>query len=141
MSRAKRIVRFSFWLNTITLVLLGGFMVVPLSSPWVPVLAGSCLVLLGGSGWYQRHRLGVHSARGFYWVDDERERAIAYRVHSAVLTSGTAFMYGLLVAAFFLTIFRLPAQLLGQTVFLLVWLGLLAANGQYYWLWHKYDQD
>lgn len=38
-------------------------------------------------------------------------------------------MYGLLVAAFFLTIFRLPAQLLGQTVFLLVWLGLLAANG------------
>lgn len=39
MSRAKRIVRFSFWLNTITLVLLGGFMVVPLSSPWVLVLA------------------------------------------------------------------------------------------------------
>lgn len=122
------------------LLILAGFMGIRLASIWAPILALLCLGLVFGMTWYLHKRLDVQSFKGFYWVDDEREKAIALKVHSTVMASGTYFLYGLLVIIFLLMNFEMPAQLLGRTILSIVWLALVVSNGQYYWLWSRYDQ-
>ncbi|HIW72343.1 MAG TPA: hypothetical protein H9875_06915 [Candidatus Levilactobacillus faecigallinarum] len=119
MSRVKRIVRFTFWSNNFLLIVIAGFMLmsyVHLPSMVAPVCAIGLLVILVGMQWYLHNRLGVRSLKGLRWVDDERERGIALKVHSVVMMSAVYFLYGLLLVIFLLMNFELSAQALGRTL-------------------------
>ncbi|KRK95959.1 hypothetical protein FD25_GL002420 [Levilactobacillus acidifarinae DSM 19394] len=91
--------------------------------------------------WMLQRRLDVKSYKGMYWVSDERERDIALKVHSAIMTGNTYFLYGLLLVIFLLMHFGLSTQRFGQILLVIVWLYLIAINVQYFWLWNHYDQD
>ena len=143
MSRAKRILRFTFWVNNLVFLLLAALIIVSFSHLfyiWAPVLSlmlvVTCVVML----WYMQHHLGVKSFKGLYWVDDERDRLITLKVHSTVMFSTTYFLYGLLGIICLLLNWHLSSQELGQTLLAIIWLALVASNLQYYWLWLKYDQ-
>lgn len=143
MSRAKRIVRFTFWLNNLILLLLAALMIGSFGDlfyGWEPIISFVLVVVCFTMFWYMRNRLGVKSFRGLYWVDDERERTITLKVHSTVMISSTYFLYGLLVIIFLMMNWHLSARDLGQILMTIVWLALIASNLQYYWLWLKYDK-
>ncbi|MDT7015093.1 hypothetical protein [Levilactobacillus namurensis] len=143
MSRAKRILRFTFWTNNVELLVLMGAFWVPQSGIETPLLAALAVGLFGGIGWflwYARQRLNIRTFRGMYWVSDEREKEIALKVHSAMLTSGIVFVEVLLLLVSVLMARQLSVYAFGRTIEFLIWLGLAAGNGQYYWLWCKYDQ-
>lgn len=146
MSRAKRIVRVTFWSNTFFLIMLAALMAVTFGNLFQEraLILGLDLVLVIGifiMFWVLQRRLDVKSYKGLYWVSDEREREIALKVHSAIMMGNTYFLYGLLVVIFLLMNFGLSTQRFGQVLLGLVWLYLLFTNVQYLWLWTRYDQD
>lgn len=144
MSRAKRILRFTFWVNNLVFLLLAVLIIVSFSHLfyiWAPIISLVLVVTCVAMLWYMRHQLGVKSFKGLYWVDDERDRLITLKVHSTVMVSATYFLYGLLGIICLLLNWRLSSQELGQTLLAIIWLALVASNLQYYWLWIKYDQE
>ncbi|ARN89178.1 DUF2178 domain-containing protein [Levilactobacillus brevis] len=143
MSRAKRILRFTFWVNNLVFLLLAALIIVSFSHLfyiWAPILSLVLVVTCVAMLWYMQHHLGVKSFKGLYWVDDERDRLITLKVHSTVMISATYFLYGLLGIICLLLNWHLSSQELGQTLLAIIWLALVASNLQYYWLWLKYDQ-
>ncbi|MBS0947297.1 hypothetical protein [Levilactobacillus brevis] len=143
MSRAKRILRFTFWVNNLVFLLLAALIIVSFSHLfyiWAPILSLVLVVTCVAMLWYMQHHLGVKSFKGLYWVDDERDRLITLKVHSTVMFSATYFLYGLLGIICLLLNWHLSSQKLGQTLLAIIWLALVASNLQYYWLWLKYDQ-
>lgn len=143
MSRDKRILRFTFWVNNLVFMLLAALIIVSFSHLfyiWAPILSVMLVVTCVAMLWYMQHHLGVKSFKGLYWVDDERDRLITLKVHSTVMFSATYFLYGLLGIICLLLNWHLSSQELGQTLLAIIWLALVASNLQYYWLWLKYDQ-
>lgn len=143
MSRAKRILRFTFWVNNLVFLLLAALIIVSFSHLfyiWAPILSLMLVVTCVAMLWYMQHHLGVKSFKGLYWVDDERDRLITLKVHSTVMFSATYFLCGLLGIICLLLNWHLSSQKLGQTLLAIIWLALVASNLQYYWLWLKYDQ-
>lgn len=143
MSRAKRILRFTFWVNNLVFLLLAALIIVSFSHLfyiWAPILSVMLVVTCVAMLWYMQHHLGVKSFKGLYWVDDERDRLITLKVHSTVMISATYFLCGLLGIICLLLNWHLSSQELGQTLLAIIWLALVASNLQYYWLWLKYDQ-
>ncbi|CAM2749784.1 DUF2178 domain-containing protein [Levilactobacillus brevis] len=143
MSRAKRILRFTFWVNNLVFLLLAALIIVSFSHLfyiWAPILSVMLVVTCVAMLWYMQHHLGVKSFKGLYWVDDERDRLITLKVHSTVMISATYFLCGLLGIICLLLNWHLSTQELGQTLLAIIWLALVASNLQYYWLWLKYDQ-
>lgn len=143
MSRARKILRFTFWTNNLTLLLI----VIPMLATLYPlphlVLPATIVLILLSAGfqsWYLIRKLKVSSFQGLYWVDDERDREITFKVHSKLLTSGVAYLYGLLLITFVISQWHLTGLQLGAILFVLIWLGLIGSNLEYYWLWTKFDQ-
>lgn len=88
MTRAQRIIRFTFWMNNfylaVTGVLIWGF--TGMTPLWIVTLFTlSIAVVLGFSVWYMKKYFGVVHTSGLYFVDDEREKSIALRVHNTCL--------------------------------------------------------
>lgn len=144
MSRAKRIVRFTFWMNNLIFLSLiclyaglnhqlPGWIVSP------SVIVG--IIVLVYMYWYLANKLDVniHKMSGFYFVDDERDKEIALKVHSHVLT---LLLYGIFILipfTYFLTLSNLSISAF-STLMILALIGLiLISNIQYYYLWSKYD--
>ena len=143
MSRAKRIIRFTFWSNMGVWLLLmlemGSFIYrLPLV---ISLIAALVLVLaLGLQGWTLKRRYGVTKTTGMYFTDDERERTIAYQVHSSCLAFLTQGLLGLLVVVFLLLLAGMTSGVqLGTWTLGLGFLILFISNCQYYYLWQKYD--
>lgn len=140
MSRAKRIVRLTFWLNNLLFMALVGFALV--FTGYLPrvVLPGAVGLLIGsciGLWWGLSHHFHVKKLWGLYWVADERDQAIALKVHSTIMTVYMYYLYGLFFALLTLTATHHAVNL--PRMLMLVWLMLVSSNALYYWLWCKYD--
>lgn len=145
MSRAKRIVRMTFWMNNVALVALG---VLVLGRLWALPITGTlvAMLLLVTSYWIlawtlnQRYHVKQRPS-GMWYTDDERERAIALKVHSACLTGMTNGVWGLIALGSILFLVRFETQTLLLTLLAVAYLIAAGANVQYYYLWWRYDQD
>ncbi|RRK10444.1 hypothetical protein D1831_07200 [Lactiplantibacillus garii] len=143
MSGARRVVRFTFWSNFGTFLLLalemGSFMYhLPLMVSLVTalILAGAVFFQV----WYLRHHYGVTKVEEFYLAGDERDRNIAYRVHNSCLYFLTQALEGLLVAVFLLLLAGVTSAVaLGTWILEIGFTILILSNCQYYYLWQKYD--
>ncbi|NLR31920.1 hypothetical protein [Levilactobacillus tujiorum] len=142
MTRAQRIVRFTFWNNNLTFVILGILF-------WVdmPVWLNLMVVLLisanlAGLMWYL-NRLGIKKISGLYFVDDERDKAVALRVHNACMNTLLQGMFLLILVVFVLKSpdWQLTVTTFGNIILGLLLLVMVASNCQYYYLWQKYDRD
>lgn len=143
MSGAKRVVRFTFWSNLGTFILLalemGSFIY-----RWSLIISLGLAVTLTGAlflqVWLLKYRYGVTKVETFYLAGDERDRHIAYRVHNHCLYFLSQGLIGLMVAIFLLLLAGISsAQVLGTWTLGLGFTLLVLSNCQYYYLWQKYD--
>ncbi len=115
-------VNMSTWLN-LTIVLL---------------ISGN----LGFLCWYLSARLGVKSFKGLYFVDDERDREIALRVHNVCLNTFITGICLLMLLVFILmdSGWQLTVSRFGNIILCYLLLMMFGSNCQYYYLWRKYDR-
>lgn len=91
--------------------------------------------------WYLNH-LGIKKVRGLYFVDDERDKAVALRVHNACMNTLLQGMFLLILVVFVLKSpdWQLTVTTFGNIILGLLLLVMVASNCQYYYLWQKYDR-
>jgi len=143
MSRVKRIVRLTFWINNLVLgtwvALYTGFGATG-QAPWSLGVAVACLAGVLYLMWRLKYRVGVNFSelKGLDFTSDERERAVAFKVHSSLLVSWGQLLWGLfLLAAVPSFGGPLPFKTLMVGAITLV---IFGGNCQYYYLWWKYDR-
>lgn len=142
MIRAQRIVRFSFWNNNLTVLILGVLFWVNMPT-WLSLTVVLLIsVNLGFLCWYLSTRLGVTSFKGLYFVDDERDREIALRVHSTCLNTFITGICLLMLVVFILmgSGWQLTVSRFGNIILCYLLLMMFGSNCQYYYLWRKYDR-
>jgi len=143
MTHSQRILRFNFWMTNLFLVIIGMFFLTTRLHAPVGVTLGLVIfnsVMLYFQLWVITHRFGVKKIQGLYFVDDEREQAIALRVHNACMTTLIYSIYGLIIVVFLLMAdWGLTIQTFGDIILTLLLLVLFSSNCQYYYLWRKYD--
>ncbi|MFC6261461.1 hypothetical protein [Levilactobacillus fujinensis] len=83
MTRAQRIVRFTFWSNNLTAIILAILFWIDMPDWLTMVVVLLMTVNLWGMCWYLSKYLGVKTFKGLYFVDDERDKAVALRVMRA----------------------------------------------------------
>ncbi|WP_143461929.1 hypothetical protein [Levilactobacillus enshiensis] len=142
MTRAQRIVRLSFWSNNLTTIILGILFWVNMPS-WLNLLVVVLITVnLGGFCWYLSKYLGVKSFSGLYFVDDERDQAVALRVHNACMntlfTSICLLMLGVVILMG--SDWQLTVSSFGNIILFCLLLIIFGSNCQYYYLWRKYDR-
>lgn len=141
MTRAQRIVRFTFWSNNLTFIILGILF-------WVnmPVWLQLTVILLisanlVGLMWYFHH-LGIKKIKGLYFVDDERDKSVALRVHNTCMSTLLNSIILLILVVFILmgSGWQLTVTSFGNIILGLLLLIMFGNNYQYYYLWQKYDR-
>jgi len=142
MTRAQRIVRFTFWSNSLTFIILGILFWVDMPS-WLSLVV--ILLICGnlvGMPWYLSKYLGVKTFKGLYFVDDERDRMVALRVHNACMSTLFNCICLLMLTVFILmsTGWQLTVASFGNVILGLLLLIVFGSNCQYYYLWHRYDR-
>lgn len=143
MTRAQRIVRLTFWDNNLTVVLLGGLFFGVAMPSWLSLIIVALISAnLGGLCWYLSKYLGVKAFKGLYFVDDERDKVVALRVHNACMNTLLSSIYALMAIVFVLmgSGWHLTVVLFGNIILGLLLVVIVVSNCQYYYLWHKYDK-
>ncbi|WP_318766053.1 hypothetical protein [Lactiplantibacillus carotarum] len=144
MSVAKRIVRFTFWMNLVTFSLLGlemGSFLYHLPRLVSLLLAVGLAGVISFQTWFLKRRYGVTKIETFYSTGDERDREIAFRVHNNCIYFLTQGLIFLMVVVFLLLLAGMTSALkLGTWTLGIAFVVLLCSNCQYYYLWQKYDR-
>lgn len=150
MSRSSKIVRFTFWMNNISYLLLFmtywfGLSIVTTRLAIIPAIlcmTGLAMVVTY-EFWYLWTKLGVTSMKDiFYFVDDEREKYIAMRVSSQLIQTGSIQLIILFVLTGLLT--NLPTigvREFGMIMMVAIAIAMYWLNIKYYVLWNKYAKQ
>lgn len=146
MSDSKKIVRFTFWMNKIWqigFVLFSIFMINNMHQLALVIIlvsvAASIFEMVHVSKKY--HVQVFNQKDELYFTKDERDRDIALKVHSALIST-----FSLLVIALWLLLsilWGMDSLSMAMLFYVLngwVACALIIPDIQYYVLWHKYDQ-
>ncbi|GAP02523.1 hypothetical protein FPFC_014060 [Fructobacillus pseudoficulneus] len=144
MSKTQKIIRFTFWINLIWhTILVAGLLGVFLQWSQAYLLLILALVISAYPSLYLPKKYGVKVTNQydpFYFIQDEREKEIAFRIHSKIFVS-----YYLIIGFGFVVLTNVFSDgiTLEFKIFLAtVWcaVALFLPNIQYYLLWNHYDQ-
>lgn len=148
MSRSKKIILFTFWMNNIEIPLFAIFIFGLIFSKNKGLMAAMLALLLAVllivviqfELWYLRDRLNVYKVRSiFCFTDDEREKEIAMKVHSEMMISFINGFFGSVILMVGAWLFNLSAISI-ITCFTVLWVIYgVGINIQYLYLWNKFD--
>lgn len=147
MSRSKKVVNFTFWMNNIWQI---GFIFIAIATVnnWhlsAFIALGIIIVALTVELVYLQKKFHVFQSNIFdslYFIEDERDKIIALKVHNQLMVT-----YSILSMIFFLLLMWLWGSHNGLSLsaifyYLIAWLALILIipNVQYFILWNKYDE-
>ncbi|CAK1226145.1 hypothetical protein [Fructobacillus cardui] len=144
MTKTKKIIRFTFWINLCWhTILVTGLFGAFLQWPQAYLLLVLALAISTYPSLYLPKKYGVkltNQYNPFYFIEDEREKDIALRVHSKVFVS-----YYLIIGTGFVVLANVFSDVVTSEfkIFLATaWcvLALFLPNIQYYILWNRYDR-
>jgi hypothetical protein len=144
MSKSKQLVRFTFWMNNLMILLLL-LVVLALTSNLVPSIIGKISIVFIFifsilARWYRQQRFAV---KGFMSFDnyDEREQHIALKVNSTLLSFLLFGIFLLLILLFPLMSWISNVYTLGLIIILTLLVFVLCVNLLYFYLWYHYDSE
>lgn len=144
MTKTQKIIRFTFLINLIWhTILVAGLLGTFLQWSQAYLLLLLALIISAYPSLYLPKKYGIKVTNQydpFYFIEDEREKNIAFKVHSKIFVSYyliIGFGFGVLANAFsdgVTSEFKIFLATAWCT------LALFLPNIQYYFLWNRYDQ-